>query len=694
MLKSSRFVSQLGYPTSGEMTPIRDYEREKALAAKMKTLNKLRNNPYAIPLWESSGENKRAIDTINDRSRSNDCNGKPRVKHRPKTLNLEDLSDRETKRMDSPLNLGSYNDYLVMRSPKIDSRLLNFLDTIRKLVETEEEYYQTLELANSAYRNELNANRKVRNQILEESRNDELLLFGDIETISSISRLLVGQIKNKIAGSAESKLTDDIWHHLRVHPKETKAILDDLNIPDILRSHLERVKFLYLNYSVNHEKQLQLLQDRKRRHGSTFYRWYGKGLQRAGSIRLEVLLALPIERLDLWMMFAEELMLYSEGTISEVAAEKLSSFYNDYSLYLKRVKRSQEEFKAKKDMNQSPSEIIEFYNTCFNDTTCSLSRSLTNATKAITLSSSIYSEEYERKEKEEDMIGEKAKRDMGDAFYDKHDSEDLRRQDDEDEQFDIDYQSFSRNDASEDHDSLKKYVRKFNILRKGFSSLYSHVDKLNLMEVLDKRLENTKTWQRLMEFDSTVEAKDDIYISSIYSAFIDKINHQKEKVMVLRISQIKKGFLEPLGRFIARSNSISTKIEDLRTLGREYRAYQRQKEHDIKKEVLAKSYEAAKLELLNELPTFFNISQKLITYILLKYQSIMLEYMKILCGGNNILEKELQLAEENDREFGDNFDILQIFSSSRFYTKQAVRENWQFPGKPSASRVLRKLFEL
>lgn len=41
-----------------------------------------------------------------------------------------------------------------------------------------------------------------------------------------------------------------------------------------------------------------------------------------------------------------------------------------------------------------------------------------------------------------------------------------------------------------------------------------------------------------------------------------------------------------------------------------------------------------------------------------------------------------------------NLDILQCYSKSRYMTKRMVRKDWPFPGDPSGSRVVRKLFEL
>ncbi|AET38186.1 Fus2p Ecym_2459 [Eremothecium cymbalariae DBVPG len=670
MLKSRLSIYQANFPSSGAMTPIRDYESEREPATEDQ-LHQNVGNPYANSLWERIGNDKQHIEVINSRAnnakRSYESSSS---RHRPTSLKLDDdPSNTRTKRVDSPLLLKHFDDYLTAKSPKIDAKLLSLLDTLRKFIETEQGYCDILELANTVYRCEIN-NKKMKYQLLDKNKNDELLLFGDIETLSSISRLLVSQFKERVSKNLKWRDGDQLWVELRSSPGLAKNVIEDLKIAELLYFHLDRIKYLYLTYAINHRKQIRLLKELKRYNGIEFYKWYDRCLQKADSIKLEYILTQPIERLKIWAMLSEELMLYSDGIISDEASKQLSSFHNEYSTYLSRIKKSEEEYEKheNRDHSLTPTEIIKLYETCIDSkqsilthpTKPSKSESEGTTKSFVTTTSSFYS----------------ANETEGDLNYEE--------------------QGVDRQDNLEDPRRLSSYISLFFQLRKGFRTLNEELERLNLVDIVDRQLENAKCWQRLMEFEPQSEiVREDIYMSSIYSTFIDKLHQQREQVTLLRLTQLKKLLLEPLGIIIVRTDSIKQKIDDLKVLRGDYRSFLKQKDHrDIKKEVIAKSYEAAKDELLQELPIFLELAEQSITYILLKYQSIMLQYLKILCGGENLLKKELKISKDSERELGDNFDILQMFSSSRFYTKQAVRENWQFPGIPSASRVLRKLFEL
>ncbi|AGO10442.1 AaceriABL013Cp [[Ashbya] aceris (nom. inval.)] len=654
MIKSKNSIYQLDYPATGEMTPIRDYEAERQLKNRHLKQGRIRHNPYAESLWGALGENKRTIERINTQVRS---------RHRPRSLKLDQETENPArKKVDSPLNLRTFGDYMTLHSPKVDPKLLNMLDVVKKFIETEREYAKKLELGNSVYRMELQ-DRKVGSMLLTKERHDELLLFGDIETLASISKILVKQLEEKVADAYSGKADRDlIFKELRVNPDRLKTFIERLDIGTVLEHHFERIKYLYLTYAVNHPKQLELLQEIRRKRSTLYFKWYDKCLQMADLVKLEDILRLPVERLRKWGEITEQVMLYSEGIISDLANAQISDFYDQYRVYLRGVSKSERECnrEAKSNLELTPTQIIHFYECSVDEelTTIDIKRKNSQSTtmSVKTGSSSTYSE---------------------DKLASAHENKDGTC-------LDSKYADFDRS------------ICQFLAVRKGIQNLLVELERLDLAAILDQQLDNAKTWHRLMDFEPHNEnCKNDIYISSIYTAFIDKLNHQREEVSVLRIKQLKKGIIDPLIVLLARTDSVKGKIDDLKVLSKEYKSYMRQRDqHDIKKKVMAQSFEQAQALLVKELPQFMVLMHKAVSYILLKYQSLTLEYLKILCGGEKLLKKELTFFEESERELGDNFDILQMFSSSRFYTKQAVRENWQFPGIPSASRVLRKLFEL
>ncbi|AAS50758.2 ABL013Cp [Eremothecium gossypii ATCC 10895] len=655
MIKSKNSIYQLAYPATGEMTPIRDYAAECQLQNRNLQQGKVRRNPYSESLWEALGENKRTIQRINTQVRN---------RHRPRSLKLEQEADIPVrKKVDSPLNLRTFGDYMTLKSPKVDPKLLNTLDVVKRLVQTEREYIKKLELGNSVYRFELQA-KKVGSMLLDKERNDELLLFGDLETLASVSKILVKQLEEKIAEAygGDKGDSDQILKELRVHPDKLRAFIERLDIGTVLEHHFERIKYLYLTYSVNHQKQLELLQQIRRKHSTIYFKWYDRCLQKADLIKLEDILKLPVERLRTWGAITEQVLLYTEGISSDLATAQLSDFYDQYCVYLRGVSTSERECncEAKANLELTPTQIIHFYECSVDPEVSAIDikrkKSQSTALSVNTGTSSAYSEPN---------------------VLPSNKISDCKSPD-------------------SDYADLDRSICQFFSVRKGLQDLLVELEQLDLAEIICQQLANAKTWHRLMDFEPHNEnCNNSIYISSIYTAFIDKLNHQREEISVLRVKHLKKGVIDPLLVLLARTDSVRGKIDDLKVLSKEYKAYMKQRDyHDIKKKVMAQSFEDAQALLAKELPQFMAFMHKSISYLLLRYHSLVLEYLKILCGGEKLLKKELTFFEESERELGDNFDILQMFSSSRFYTKQAVRGNWQFPGIPSASRVLRKLFEL
>lgn len=665
MIKASNSIYQVCYPNTNHITPIRNCEIDYFDRSHDK--HPLRN-PYSNSLWDTFEGNKNALKDIHRRATKRTRNDLEsdifsNDGHKPSHLNL-DLEPRQGtfKRVDSPLDLNKFKDYVTLESPKVDIRLVNLLRIFENLIHSEEQYSQKLDTSNLVYRHELNENKKFKNNFFRKDSNDELLLFGNIDTISTLSKLFTSNLEATLSNCAKICYSNDFWRLLKANPDLAKETFHNLDIAEVFKCHFERIKSTYMNYVVSYEKQLHFLDHLKHNMPSLFFRWYEKCLEKSNLWKLEDIIKLPLERLSTWGAFIEDFIIYSDGYVLDKARFYMVQFRGEYNSFLKKLNLSIKEYNmnSKYDITLTPSEIIGFYEkdsvTCLNKQSIDYQLPKTlNAESCISTSSSRYSN-------------------ISDA---------------------IEFEKQHLAKLTEDT-KLADWIKRFRNAHKLLTELEEAFEKYDLTGILDKHLINARAWSNLIEFEPlNMFFRNECNVSSICSTYIDKINQQKQDVIALKVSEFRKGILTPLNIMIERCSSVKGKITNFKVLKREYALYLKDNyTHDIKREVITQSFENLQSELLEELPRFMDLLHNIIELILSKYIHVSLNYMSILAGGKNFLDKELELLKTGDRELGDNFDILQMFSSFRYHTKQAVREHWEYKSNPISSRVIRKLFEL
>lgn len=683
MLKSTNSIYQLDYPAKNVMTPIRDYtndyfhENDSKLGVNVYrngTNGKYSRNPYNRPLRgtaDSDCDTDRVMQECNASKRGRDEEDKEIIQKKPPSLNLvwDAFNEPSQKKTYSPLDLHKFKDYMTLESPRIDPKLSNLLQTIQNLVETEEKYARVLEISNAVYRRELHENRKFKNKLLNKNSNEELLLFGNIDTIFSLSIIFVRSIMDSLSKCSGVKFSSDtFWTDLKMNPQLASEALNSLKISDILESHFHKIKSTYSSYAISHQKQVDFLEDLKKKKTTIFYKWYGECLKKSNYIKLEDILKRPVERLEEWANIVEDILLYGDNFLSKDSQTKLSNFNTLYLVFMRDLKRDVSEYgqNASYEFSLTPTEIINLYG---------------NFTSQGKKSLPDFSEKRSNQQTSASIVSTSSSKYTDSSLS----------------SFGVRVASTECTErADPNENTLNDWVKKFKRIRKSLIKLEDEINKNDLVAILDKNLRQAETWQKFMEFESPNEfIVNHDNVASIYSAYIEKIHQQRQRAMMLKLSDLQKRVIVPLKSMIETSSSVKSKIQDLQTLKREYMVFLRDKSHhDIKKEAMAKHFEGLQNQLLQELPQYIQLIHYSVETLLLVYNKVMMQYMEILSGGEKFLRKELDLLESGDRELGDNFDILQMFSSSRFYTKQAVRENWKNGDNPSCSRVVRKMFEL
>lgn len=671
MIKSRYSTYLLNYPSNNSVTPIRTCREDKYVLPNFYQTN---HNPYSNSLWNTSEENREALKRIKEsaaskRTREDDCSDDLEKQ----SIIWESEQEPQSKKTYSPLDVETFSQKMNLDSARPDSKTLSFIQTLQKLLESEQQYFEMLTLCLSTYKEEACHNKKFRNKLLNRASNDELLLFGNLDTMAELSKLFCKNLSECL------KVTDAgtqsrIWKEIKGSDKLCQIILDT-DFSTLIKSHLHRIKSPYHSYCICHEERKRFLDSIKLQNTETFYKWYELCLKKSQFEKLEDLLELPLERLGQWGSLFENLCLFGDNLLSPERSVQMNAISKEYISYLRDLNDElNNSGRAKESILGEENAVIQEKE---NDNISSKSGS--RGGSQISKSSSFYSDipSFTRVE-EEVPQGEPT----GAVLHNSHLNS-------------IEEKEESKFNSS---NSLKDCIKEFNNIYANLQKWDKALCKLELAKVLDRTLTIAITWKNLIEF----EPPNEMFHSgdnerTIYGTYVEKIDKQRQQVMILQLQDLRRKVIKPLQHLLQRFATVKQKLADRNSLKKEYMAYLRQRDtetHDAKKQILANSFQDLQHQLAESLPIFNEYAREAITLLVSQYTLLMMEYMQIISGGDQFLNKELELVNSGQRDLGDNFDILQLFCSSRYYTRHAIRENWTYHGDPRASKVVRRLFEL
>ncbi|SCU85125.1 LAFA_0D14004g1_1 [Lachancea sp. 'fantastica'] len=656
MMKSAASVFQLDCPAKSTITPIRQSGQGFFDSSDESSKNSLGKdgishtcvNPYSRSIWSTEHDFRANAEQV--------AKLKSKVQHTSKSSSV-DLLKKEGCAVSptEPLNLKTNND---SRLPMNDAKL--FLDSLFDLLANEEQYAHVTDALNMIYRWELHNNKKFKNKLLAQDSQDEILLFGNIDTITQLSKILVKSVKNYVFASCKAGSGMQDWERHGTHlsvPLEFRENFDPIEFFD---SHLNKIKSTYCAYFSSHHRQTQLLIELKTKQRSLFYKWYEICLKKSDYLCIEDILDAPIHHVTRFLEDLRRMTTYAENFLAPETVQGLNSLIVRYSKFVA-------------------------------DSLALLTPELASSQRAPSLPPEIQSESHLTVPVSENSCRSSDTHfSMSSSRYSEHTNMDAFHELPSAEEED------NLSNTHSDNPTLAECIERFKRVEGLLGKLDKELVHLDLTAIVDKNLRQAENWRSIFEFEpvSSLLSVDE-NVESIYTAYVNKIHQQRQEVMLLKLTELQKHVLEPLQQMREMCERVSIQVGNFKVLKKDYLASLMAKnKRDIKSQVLVRHFEQLQAQLLNELPSFLQILFKMLDMLLLGYNKCMLHYMETLCGGKRLLNRELMLLESGERESGDNFDILQMFSTSRFYVKQLIRENWNCHGRAMESRVVRKLFEL
>lgn len=661
MFKTSNLYNKIHFQTNDSLTPIRDYKHDY-----------FHSKDSRLPKFEKS--QIRRLGSLKDTNL--------RTMKRPVSLDLSNISEPIPKRLNSPQpKIVAKN--LTPKTPATNDlvRIQRFLKVLENLYDSEVEYSNNLLLVNKVYRNSLHEHTSFTNKLIKQHSADELLLFGNIDTISSISKIFVMMIKNVVhpnTNGTEALKVD--WENLANNFETNGDLFSD--IASTFEQHLFRCRSTYMNYASAHTKQMKLYKEL--RNSKLFQKWYEYCLTDAHYRTLDDLLKFPIKRIDTWVSIIGELRGIIEDVPVETVCEKLLKVEEQYLNFKVTINQEIQEFGSNPefDFTLTPGEIIQTYDE-LGGFSQDIDKIAIDKLKVNNIRKSV---------PEQSLISESS------SYY--SDVSSLNIIDTIDVATKLQTNSESLNLQIGSEYSLIDNIVKFKKIHRNLMKFKLLLNKLDLFSILNTYSRDLVHWKNLLEMEppeSFLYKNNDLHLLKI-SAYCDNILEMKEKVTILRLTDLEVNVMTPLSTILKNCEAIKRQLRDLKTLEKDYIIYLKEKKtnvHDVKRNVIGKHYEKLEERLSKELPIFISLVNQTIGGILISYNNTILNYLEILSGGKENFQNDINQRENTiDANVSSNLDILQDFSISRSRLKRTVHNNWIFDNDPATSRVVRNLFEL
>ncbi|CUS23547.1 LAQU0S10e02916g1_1 [Lachancea quebecensis] len=657
MIKSTNSIYQLDYPAKSTLTPIRDSreaffssEGSNAYANGPQLRGALSSNPYAKSMWTSECDYKNNVKcsiaaktqkncSMSAQSRGSKIHASILISS-TEPLNL-DFEKKETK----PILISEFAGK-------------EFLDAFHDFLGREEDYAYMTDTLNMVYRKELH-HKKTGGKLIVQNSNEEILLFGNMDTISQLSRILVKSLRNYVSSCCKSGTPYARWSGPDSSFEIPENFADTFDPVEFFDSHLSKIKSTYSTYFSSHQRQLELLENLKKTRSAPFYRWYEACLDKADFLKIEDIIVAPVKRLREFYNDILNIVRHGEHYLSDSTLERLRLFSDRFQTFLSNAEDLLTEVPVTKGEGRFHS---QFSNNSIHLSAPLEGNSCRSSESHFSLSSSRYSDHL--------SIG-----DMDTAVT----SNDVKL-----------------NEAENEDPTLADYINRFKQIGKHLEKLEKELKTVDLAAILDQNMRQAEEWRKIFEFEPLSQLLiEQPNVESIYTIYINKLHQQRQEVMLTKLGDLQEKVIAPLALVKQSFKVIDTKIQDLKTLKKDYMSFLGSKDaRGIKLKLIANHFQNTQKELLDGIPKYLDLISQFAVLLMQSYNQIMMKYMEVLSGGKRLLKRELQMLEKGEREQGDNFDILQSFASSRFYTKQLIHENWNCHGRAVESRVVRKLFEI
>ncbi|CDR44082.1 CYFA0S13e03026g1_1 [Cyberlindnera fabianii] len=600
-------------------------------------------NPYANSLWYNT-RGEVGNETIND------------IKQRVAKRKLEEavkpparLESLSSKKIDSPIsNEAFFNGFDNVDCPSPKYKGLKTPDTehrnatekkyghaLKELITTEIKYHEDLTLTKTVYRSILHSNKKYKHIL---SSKQEAVIFSNLETICDLSGLFIRDVTKVMSRSCNGYFDFDINKHFGL------VDVSSVDIGDFLKSYFIRLSIAYTSYFESHRKQMEELEQCTKYGGPNVSKWLNEceylAKAKSDCWSLEALLIQPIQRLPSYLLMIDSLLESSD----EMSYEYIEQLY-DAKTYLEKLL----------DKLNSRAVIL-----AADESTTDKGLSMNKPSIELVREAKTY-------------LG-KLRGDRPSKIPVPPDSQDLEPlmvlQDRQNKRAQLEKAMINI------RESRQEYVDLVNQFKTVYTNLKHFKKELKTCsQSLFKSVEYQKSlvekWRAFMEYEDN--DLDNYYIKSIYSSYSEKVSDQEAKTKIVSM-KIEEKLGKALELALENCAAVKYRIKKHNNSRGAYVRYLKHQGHMSETQGFeAQEYIAIENQIKEDLPPLLEKMSQFFHYTSLMYSSIIQEWFKMMAGGNQ-LEVYQDALRQGDLEMGDNFDIIEIYSTSKHSTRLALKD--------------------
>ena len=554
----------------------------------------------------------------------------------------------------------------------------DFLSVLEIFTIYEYSYLENLRIVKNCFHHQFSNNMEVKLKLT--TTNDiyagEVLIFGNIETMIDLNVNFLNDVKDCVSSYFNINRYDSQFWFIAKNSLNTKD-LNQFGIALILKNAFIKWKQTYKSYIGSHQKQIEyinfLVNNEESQHH--MFKWFDLSVSKALTFKkgnetpykyFLRLLKQPEERLQNWQNFLESLVMMSKNVLSTRNYDMILRLYEDINDFADEIKKEAESFNSTKRL--STTNCLTSLNSVKSK---AVPMEIETSNNVFSETSSIYTG-YSLQAESELPKGRVGYECLITKTIDKKGVTNKQH-----------LQKLLKNELStKDNFEVYHYEFIFKNIKLELQNLIKTLEEMSFTGYTNYMKKFVSSWKKVFYTnDNNMDHK-------IYDMYLQKLEIQSIHIAELENHQLKnlKKSLKSVINYVSFSYK---KIEDFIKLLHNQRHVGHNNgnislyglknkgnslDKSVEQEAIQRHIKYLSYQIKQDVPLLLTTISKFKIEFINQFNTISLEFLKITVGNKNNLEAYIRKHDNQELDFGDNFDIIQQFINNKDKTKEIIKE--------------------
>ncbi|SGZ38265.1 uncharacterized protein HGUI_00465 [Hanseniaspora guilliermondii] len=582
----------------------------------------------------------------------------------------------------SPLSLKYTTSPVVPKKSLLNSNSqknkFDFINVIEVFSMYEANYLESLKLIKNCFYQKFVKNEQIRSKIstIQDKYDGEALIFGNINTMIELSISFLDELKDFVSSYFNINKNDPQFWSIAKEGLNIKD-LQQFSIAQVMNKSFIKWKQTYRTYIITQQKQIDYIKFLLNNKDTRYYmlKWLELSVSNVPNSKkialpkheyLLKLLNQPHERLQNWQNFLESLVLMSKNVLSTKNYDMVLRLYENVNEYSQGLIEQTEKFNKTKRLS-----VID----------CLPSKNHVNSITATNLATCV----SDKMSQTSSFYSEKSTKSTDVKLKTKESLSSLNSKNKNNKNFmnEKTLQTLLKGYDKNPHFDLSNYETMFKTAKHDLHNLNEKLQHISFSSYTSYLKMFVKSWKTMYE------AQNDIVDHNIYEMYLQKLEVQSNHLIKLENNELE-ALKKSLRSVINYVNVCYKRITDLERLlqikssssennGNIGLSTFKNKVHNVDKsveqEAIERHIEYLSKQLKSDTPKLLTLLSKFKAEFIVQYSSILLEFLKIMVGNKVNLETYMEKYQNQEIEFGDNFDLIQQFINNKDKNEEIIKDN-------------------